>query len=130
MTIKKIAAIASSVCILSISASAQAASKTDATMQDPSQSMAKMQKDFKMNKKDFVNQVAKSFDDMDKNHDGFLTMDELSGGKSGMMQPPAVPVPAPTPAPTVAQQPSSPSSTDTTSPKSIAPVTGIAPIGR
>lgn len=92
-----------------------------------SQTQPQMQKDFKMTKKDFVAQIEKSFDSMDKNHDGVLTMDELSGGKSGMMQqPPAVLTPSPVPATAYEQQKTTPAQ----STKSLAPATGIAPIGR
>jgi hypothetical protein len=124
MNITKILVTTSITCIIAMPALAQVSTQPSAMMGN-SQSQQQMQKDFKMTKKDFVAQIEKSFDSMDKNHDGVLTMDEISGGKGGMMssQPPAMPTPATN---DVVEQKTEP--TQTTKP--LTPVTGIAPLGR
>lgn len=59
----------------------------------------KMMKEYKISKKDFVANVERSFDSMDKNHDGFLTMDEISAnGNAGVPNPAAAGVISSSPA--------------------------------
>jgi len=125
MNITKILVTTSFTCIIAIPAFAQVSSDQKSQMQNQAQMGGKMQKDFKMTKKEFVSQIEQTFDQMDKNHDGILTMDEISGAKGEIMaKRPAMPTPATNDV--VEQKSEAP--TQTTKP--LTPVTGIAPLGR
>ena len=125
--------IAVIMCLFSLPAMAQ----TTADMQKvQATAAANMQKNFKLTKKQFMDQAEKSFDMMDKNHDGVLTMDELTGGvpipnmPAMSSSPPLIITQTPPATKTVETPAQKPIISNPTTPQPIAPVTGIPPVNR
>lgn len=127
--------IAGIMCLFALPAMAQTATDIQKSQVTAT---SNMQKNFKLTKKQFMDQSEKSFDAMDKNHDGVLTMDELTGGAQmpNMPAQPASPPPILTqtpPAPTtkIVETPvQKPAINNPTTSQPIAPITGIPPVNR
>lgn len=140
MKIKNLAFIVSVIIISTLPAFAQVGnpSTPSSSQQNLTQAqfdtVKKMQKEFKMTKKDFMAQVENTFEGMDKNHDGVLTMDELTGSGKGnssqidkMVSPPPSPIPVVTPTPS--DQPPTAPTNNTEPAKSIPPASSIPAVG-